>query len=819
MRKHQRQIILQVINKGAIAIPMVAVTLLLVLLRIWMSPVIPGAGAGYDYVSLGYKEGAHVIYSEVSSTAVNRLQALLPAGFQIAFAVPGELSLGQPFSEKKGKISVEYIIGNYFHTLHIRPVAGRLLTESDNRAGARVVDLNLSIASKLFGNAQDAIGGQLVDSFRTRLRVVGVLPNNFQGSISAAGRPGVPSPVAWIPSTLLGLTSSGSWGTKNGSAPPGNLVDLMPISGPAAILSFPSSANEAQVRGVLDRLYHDSRSFLPKEVRGFAISRPYSIFPTYHYLIAQRIKMFLFLALVMLAMASANTLMSGWFRFLRERGSLRLERILGAQRRHFITRFILRMLVDLFIIFAICSLLTASTFPLHARLPDALGAVFTPRVVAGAAIWVLPVVLLVVACVEFIPLLALLLTSHLGPERVAGETQGDRNFGVLLTATEVSLGLVVSVLAIWAVTFAWRQTHQDIGYLTRRATLIQLNPLEGSRSVDRAKGSDGRIMLSKLLQVIHYTVPNADVGAGPVVERSIGFDFPESVSVGGNSANACVIHATPGWIDDVGMHIVTGRGFSSRAMSGSLNNVVLLDSRLALHLYGSSSKAIGRTVVLAGHPDALRVIGVLSPVYIHGIRTNTCPILVKEMKSLPEQGGTSLILNKELGAPLMSLLQERIMSLLANEHMNLSIENVRNTDQTRDWLAAQQITQSRLFVAIALVAWAIALSGIVALLRLYLAQRRRLLAIESALGATPSRTYRSVVLGTLAVACIGAMVALLLLPWLARQYALLSGAQVVPYGAATWLALGVLLLAVFLVAHFPARRAARAEPATSLHEL
>jgi ABC-type antimicrobial peptide transport system permease subunit len=151
--------------------------------------------------------------------------------------------------------------------------------------------------------------------------------------------------------------------------------------------------------------------------------------------------------------------------------------------------------------------------------------------------------------------------------------------------------------------------------------------------------------------------------------------------------------------------------------------------------------------------------------------------------------------------------------------MGLAIRSIRGTTQTRDWLAAQQITQSRVFTAIALFAWGIALSGIFALLRLYLAQRRRLLAIESALGATPRRTYFGVILGTLAVAGIGAIIALLLVPWLATQYALLSGAQVAPYGAATWIALTVLLLAVFLVAHFPARRAARAEPAESLHEL
>jgi len=44
-------------------------------------------------------------------------------------------------------------------------------------------------------------------------------------------------------------------------------------------------------------------------------------------------------------------------------------------------------------------------------------------------------------------------------------------------------------------------------------------------------------------------------------------------------------------------------------------------------------------------------------------------------------------------------------------------------------------------------------------------------------------------------------------PWLAQQFAFLSGAQVAPFGAATWIMLSVLLLAVLLVAHVPARRA------------
>ena len=120
---------------------------------------------------------------------------------------------------------------------------------------------------------------------------------------------------------------------------------------------------------------------------------------------------------------------------------------------------------------------------------------------------------------------------------------------------------------------------------------------------------------------------------------------------------------------------------------------------------------------------------------------------------------------------------------------------------------------------LALFAWAIALIGILALLRLSLAQRKRLLAIRSALGERPTHVYRDVVLTTLLLAGLGMGILLFFLPWLATQYALLAHAEVPPFGVVTWIALAVLLLAVFLVAHFPARRAARAEPATSLHEL
>ncbi len=150
---------------------------------------------------------------------------------------------------------------------------------------------------------------------------------------------------------------------------------------------------------------------------------------------------------------------------------------------------------------------------------------------------------------------------------------------------------------------------------------------------------------------------------------------------------------------------------------------------------------------------------------------------------------------------------------------SLEIKSIQSDSAIHAQLAAPQTRQAEIFAFIALFAWAIALSGVASHLRLYLAMRKRLAAIRSALGAGPRRLYGEVLGGTLALALAGIVLSLLAAPWLAQQFAFLSGAQISPFGAATWIALAVLLLAVFLVAHFPARRAARAEPAASLHEL
>jgi ABC-type antimicrobial peptide transport system permease subunit len=178
-----------------------------------------------------------------------------------------------------------------------------------------------------------------------------------------------------------------------------------------------------------------------------------------------------------------------------------------------------------------------------------------------------------------------------------------------------------------------------------------------------------------------------------------------------------------------------------------------------------------------------------------------------------------MLIGRNLNSGERGELRSRLNAAFVQAGLRLKILSIRTTNQERAWLAQKQIDQARILGAIALFAWAVALSGVFVQLRLFLAMRRHLAAIYAALGAGPCHLYGSVMATALAMSLTGIILSLLFIPWVARQFAFLSGATVSPYAASTWIALVLLLLAVGAVVHGPARRAACADPAESLHEL
>ena len=278
------------------------------------------------------------------------------------------------------------------------------------------------------------------------------------------------------------------------------------------------------------------------------------------------------------------------------------------------------------------------------------------------------------------------------------------------------------------------------------------------------------------------------------------------------------------WLPVGGVRLLAGRAFNPGKPDA---REILIDAKTAQTLFGGVQTAVGRLVYWrvfwSREPITFRVQGVIAPLHLNGPGRAPVPSVIEQLKGsgrffMAGKDGAFLI-RPAIPAARYPALQDAVQRVLAKDAPFLEVTSIRSSTQLLDMFDRSQRVLAIVFGAVAGLALLIALTGLAVFLRLFLTMRKRVDAIRQALGASPRRLYTGVVGGTVILGAAGALLALLFTPWLAQQFALLSGAQVVPYGAATWLALTVLLLAVFLVAHFPARRAARAEPAESLHEL
>jgi ABC-type antimicrobial peptide transport system permease subunit len=95
-------------------------------------------------------------------------------------------------------------------------------------------------------------------------------------------------------------------------------------------------------------------------------------------------------------------------------------------------------------------------------------------------------------------------------------------------------------------------------------------------------------------------------------------------------------------------------------------------------------------------------------------------------------------------------------------------------------------------------------------------QRRRELAVRSALGASPDRIFRTVVRRSVTIGAIGAVVGLVAATLATRSLRALLF-EVSPVDPTTFLfGAGALLAIVLLASYLPARRAARTDPVVVL---
>ncbi|MHB1992669.1 ABC transporter permease [Metallibacterium scheffleri] len=784
---------------------------------------IAGASTQRRYFTLGLDMSRGVDYM-LDAQLVDQLMQRLPRSFAIATEaqIPsGYASLALPDGSRHIDVAINYVSAHYFQAVDLPNVLGRVITPAEAHAHDPEVVINRRCAEALFGSARAALGQVVVlhapGAGAGPLHVVGVAANDFTGVRAADSHLPRKAPMAWV------------------AERPGN--QFYP-----ALLSVPARLPNAVIRHDLDLAWQR----VPQAVknigsRGLVFSQPFSMEPTAVAASAHQLRLYFDLAVAALLLTMVNLVAVNFLEALRRRSVHAIERSLGARRSWQMQRALVRSALGVLVTLMVSGALLVSALMVTQRAIATIHGRVSPWWRVGQVLhWsdlVIPVLVLLLSTFLIEVLVrVLMLTRELresGTERASGP-RGERQVGGVILALEFAFAMLLAVLAGWGVSYAWGMAHENLGMLQGpRLTVLSMgsnNAYVSAHPNAFAHMVSNAVLVEDLQRAIAGIEPHAEVGFGPVVGfpyRHGAGDFRRGDGRLETDKAAIFMQGfavSANWLQVSGARLLAGRDFNPDNMDP---RQILIDADMARTLFGSVQAAVGRQVhwkVFWQHaPIPFQVRGVIAPLYLNGPGRASVPILIKPLTSggnefMNGNHGTFLI-RPAIPATHDSALQSAVQRVFAKDAPFLEVTSIQSSAQLLGRLDRPQRTLAMVFGAVAGFGLLIALTGLAVFLRLFLALRKRVDAIRQALGASPRRLYTGVLAGTVLLCVAGAVLALLFTPWLAQQFALLSGAQVAPFGSATWIALAVLLLAVFLVAHFPARRAARAEPAESLHEL
>ena len=384
-----------------------------------------------------------------------------------------------------------------------------------------------------------------------------------------------------------------------------------------------------------------------------------------------------------------------------------------------------------------------------------------------------------------------------------------------LVVAEIAAAVMLLVGAgLLARTFA-ELRRVDVGFDTSRLLVLRITP-DAARYRTNAQTTDYYRRVLDSLREVPAIASVAAVTSLPM--STIGSDFtrpywPEHVRPEGHSVPAASIRmATPGYFGTLGLTLMAGREFADRD-DAEAPRVAIVNQKLATSTWGTEDP-VGRTLILDYQrgPYPYEVVGVVRDARFDGPRSQPVPEIF-----IPHAQNPYLVMNviaRTTVDPLTVAQTARAHALRVDPDQ--PVHSVTTMDQLYGDAVQLDRFAMLLITLFAVAGLVTAAGGVYALLAYTVAQRRRELALRMALGASPRRVARSVVMESLALAVAGGTVGLFGAAASGRfARTLLFG--VAPYDSATLVtAVAVLLVVVVAASWLPARRAARIDPARAM---
>ncbi len=731
-----------------------------------------------------------------------------PPGIEDALAVsPGVVNMTGEDGVTQIRLA-EFVSGNYFDVLGVRPRLGRWFTEQegDYSSGASVAVISEGLWERALGSDPQVLGRTLRLSGQT-VTIVGVAPEGFMGSLPLV------TPYFWIPvSTQALMQGDASFQRRGrrGSLVRARLREGVSLEAVQAQLSVvaaqlleedPGSWTDVREQGRRVTVVKDSR--LPPQVQtaanGFAA-----------FLMA--------VTGIVLLLGCANVANLTLARASRRNRELAVRLSLGAGR----VRIIRQLLAESGIIGVVGGLAGAGLTHAGVRFAEsyrpATGiSISLDLGVDGAVLlFSIGVTMVTVVAVGLLPALRAsrpdLVTDLKEGGDGAGTARHSFSLKNLLVVAQISASLVLLVGAGLFLKSLQSAMRVDVGFEPDGLSTVALSLAREGFSLEEAE--------------LFFAQLNERVAALPGVEstaladalpltiaagRRRGVGIPDYTPLEGEDMEYQFFTVSPGYFATLQSPLRSGREFTAEDRADGAP-AVIVNEAFAQHFWPGEDP-LGKLVTLGGN-DA-QVVGLAANASYRTLSEETREAFFTPLAQNPSAAQTLIAPTApDHAEDLLGPIRSEVLAM----NSRLPISSLRTMNEAiASTLLPQRIASWLLSIAGGL-GLLLASVGLYAVMSFLVAQRTREVGVRMALGATRRDVVRMVVRQGLSLAVAGSVFGLLLAGGVTRFLeSLLYGVSALDAGVFVAMPLTALLVAG--VASFvPAWRAASVDPAITLRE-
>jgi predicted permease len=743
--------------------------------------------------------------------------------FSRVFAWSGRNAFGLPEWGTGAAVSEIWVSGGFFSGLGLRPAAGRLITDSDDRRGCPAVAvLSYSFWQEHYGGAKSAVGSTLALGSHP-FEVIGVAPPSFFG-MEVGGKFDVAAPIcatAILERKEPSLDNGEfSWLNVGGRINPklSRAQQTARLRILAARLFVPPNASPEERDAYM-------RIILRLAPAATGISGLRGQF-------SQPLQILMMVVGIVLLIACANLASLTLARGAARHKEIAVRQALGASR----TRLIRQLLTE-------CALLSSAGALLGVLLAHWTAALLLHIISTQQNTvffldlslntltlgFVLAIATLTSLLIGLLPALRTTRVSLSSGVRGSQSSEVGRGVGFRcrqwIVGSQVALSLVLLVAAGLLLRSFVKLATLDAGFNRNNVLLVATHLKPAKLPPDRWIATYDMIVsrLKALPGVLSVGYSNVTPISGALMQfgivQSDWFELStpsltSSTSLKPSPADpVCVNFISPGYIPTLRIRLLAGRNFTGADLEAS-SDVAIVNETFSRRFFPHTNP-IGR-IFRTNNPGekAYEVVGLIEDSKYQSLREGAQAILFLPASQLPALFGDSeqlelrtAILPSALVAPVRAAVDE-VSSAIALEFDTLAEQVNRSLFQER-----MLVLFSGFFGALALL---LAMIGLYGTLSYLVTQRQAEFGIRMALGATRN-SILGLVMRDLVAVLAGGLAAGVLISLAATRVLQQMLFGLGPRDATTmFLAAGVLSAVALIAGYLPARRATKVDPMVAL---